>query len=26
MLPHWKDEAAYAKWLTGARAFGKAFW
>jgi len=26
MLPHWKDEAAYGKWLTGARAFGKAFW
>jgi crotonyl-CoA carboxylase/reductase len=26
MLPHWKDEAGYAKWLTGARAFGKAFW
>jgi crotonyl-CoA carboxylase/reductase len=26
MLPHWKDEAAYAKWLQGARAFGKAFW
>lgn len=26
MLPHWKDDAAYGKWLTGARAFGKAFW
>jgi crotonyl-CoA carboxylase/reductase len=26
MLPHWKDEAGYAKWLAGARAFGKAFW
>jgi crotonyl-CoA carboxylase/reductase len=26
MLPHWKDEAAYAKWAQGARAFGKAFW
>ncbi|HVW28945.1 MAG TPA: crotonyl-CoA carboxylase/reductase [Polyangiaceae bacterium] len=26
MLPHWKDEAGYAKWLGGARAFGKAFW
>lgn len=26
MLPHWKDEAAYAKWMAGARAFGKAFW
>jgi len=26
MLPHWKDEAGYSKWLAGARAFGKAFW
>jgi crotonyl-CoA carboxylase/reductase len=26
MLPHWKDEAAYAKWAQGARTFGKAFW
>ncbi len=26
MLPHWKDDAAYDKWLKGARAFGKAFW
>jgi crotonyl-CoA carboxylase/reductase len=26
MLPHWRDDAAYATWLTGARAFGKAFW
>ncbi len=26
MLPHWRDEAAYGKWLAGARAFGKAFW
>ncbi len=26
MLPHWKDDAAYGKWLTGVRAFGKAFW
>jgi crotonyl-CoA carboxylase/reductase len=26
MLPHWKDDAAYGKWLQGARAFGKAFW
>ncbi len=26
MLPHWKEEAAYAEWLTGARAFGKKFW
>jgi crotonyl-CoA carboxylase/reductase len=25
-LPHWKDDAAYGKWLAGARAFGKAFW
>jgi crotonyl-CoA carboxylase/reductase len=26
MLPHWKDDAGYAEWLKGARAFGKAFW
>jgi crotonyl-CoA carboxylase/reductase len=26
MLPHWKDDAAYAKWLKGARAFGAAIW
>ncbi len=26
MLPHWKDDAAYAKWLKGARAFGAAVW
>jgi crotonyl-CoA carboxylase/reductase len=26
MLPHWTDDAAYGKWLSGAKAFGKAFW
>ncbi len=26
MLPHWKDDAGYAKWLKGARAFGSAIW
>jgi crotonyl-CoA carboxylase/reductase len=26
MLPHWKDTAAYAEWLKGARAFGAALW
>jgi crotonyl-CoA carboxylase/reductase len=26
MLPHWKDDAGYAAWLRGAKAFGKAFW
>ncbi|MEX0799867.1 MAG: crotonyl-CoA carboxylase/reductase [Dehalococcoidia bacterium] len=26
MMPHWTDEAAYAKWAAGARAFGKALW
>jgi crotonyl-CoA carboxylase/reductase len=26
MLPHWKDNEAYGKWLQGARAFGKAIW
>jgi crotonyl-CoA carboxylase/reductase len=26
MLPHWKDDAAYAKWLKGARSFGAALW
>jgi len=26
MLPHWKDDAGYATWLKGARAFGSAFW
>jgi crotonyl-CoA carboxylase/reductase len=25
-LPRWSDELAYAEWMTGARAFGKAFW
>jgi crotonyl-CoA carboxylase/reductase len=25
-MPHWTDEAQYAKWIQGARAFGKAFW
>ena len=26
MLPHWKDDAAYGKWLKGARQFGSALW
>lgn len=26
MLPHWKDEAKYNEWLSGAKKFGKAFW
>jgi crotonyl-CoA carboxylase/reductase len=26
MLPHWKDNAGYAKWLKGVRKFGAAFW
>jgi crotonyl-CoA carboxylase/reductase len=26
MPPHWTDEAAYAEWAKGARAFGKALW
>jgi crotonyl-CoA carboxylase/reductase len=26
VLPDWRDQAAYAKWLEGARAFGKAIW
>jgi crotonyl-CoA carboxylase/reductase len=26
MLPHWTDDAGYAEWLKGARAFGRAFW
>jgi crotonyl-CoA carboxylase/reductase len=26
MLPHWKDNAGYAKWLKGVRAFGAALW
>ncbi|MGH7898667.1 MAG: crotonyl-CoA carboxylase/reductase [Candidatus Binatia bacterium] len=26
ILPHWKDDAAYGKWLKGARAFGSAIW
>ncbi len=26
MMPHWKNAEAYAKWLQGARAFGKAIW
>ena len=25
-MPHWKDNAAYGKWLKGARAFGSAIW
>ena len=26
MPPHWKDDEGYARWLDGAKAFGKAFW
>lgn len=26
MMPHWKDDAAYAEWVKGARAFGAAIW
>jgi len=26
MPPHWTDNAGYAKWMEGAKAFGKAFW
>ncbi len=26
MLPHWKDNAGYAKWLKGVRGFGAAIW
>ncbi len=26
MLPHWKDNVGYGKWLKGARAFGAAIW
>lgn len=26
MLPHWKDEVGYAKWLKGVKSFGKAIW
>jgi crotonyl-CoA carboxylase/reductase len=26
MLPHWKDQDSYARWVEGARAFGKAIW
>ena len=26
MMPHWKDNDAYGKWLKGARAFGSAIW
>jgi crotonyl-CoA carboxylase/reductase len=26
MLPHWSDTEAYATWLEGAKAFGKALW
>ncbi len=26
MLPHWKDNVGYAKWLEGVRSFGKAVW
>ncbi|HYD31345.1 MAG TPA: crotonyl-CoA carboxylase/reductase, partial [Azospirillaceae bacterium] len=26
MLPHWKDDVGYAKWLKGVRAFGKKIW
>jgi crotonyl-CoA carboxylase/reductase len=26
MLPHWKDDAGYAKWIEGARAFGAKIW
>lgn len=26
LLPHWTDTETYAKWATGARAFGRAIW
>jgi crotonyl-CoA carboxylase/reductase len=26
MLPHWKDNVGYAKWLKGVRSFGAALW
>jgi crotonyl-CoA carboxylase/reductase len=26
MMPHWEDEAGYAEWSKGCRAFGKAIW
>ncbi|HVL90546.1 MAG TPA: crotonyl-CoA carboxylase/reductase [Actinomycetota bacterium] len=26
MLPHWTDTEAYAKWMAGAKAFGKKWW
>ncbi|MFL9827729.1 crotonyl-CoA carboxylase/reductase [Rhodoplanes sp. SY1] len=26
LLPHWKDNAGYAKWLMGVRAFGSKIW
>jgi crotonyl-CoA carboxylase/reductase len=26
MPPHWRDGEAYARWMEGAKAFGKAFW
>ncbi len=26
MLPHWKDNVGYGKWLQGVRSFGKAIW
>jgi crotonyl-CoA carboxylase/reductase len=26
MLPHWKDNVGYAKWLKGVRSFGAAIW
>ena len=26
MMPHWTDDAAYAEWSKGCRAFGKAVW
>ncbi len=26
MLPHWKDNAGYAKWMKGVRAFGAKIW
>jgi crotonyl-CoA carboxylase/reductase len=26
MLPHWTDNAAFNKWMEGAKGFGKAFW
>ena len=26
MLPHWKDNEGYAKWVKGVRSFGRAIW